>query len=975
MATLYTYLEEFKVEFSPIQKSIAIFTAIHALLIFCVLVLPSSSQANANDWLNPSAIKTSLGNSISIPSSIPENRTCNETVFYSLEFVGQDETPTKKPKDVCVINGAIAQVGSRYLKPSGVAYGYPIRGPNGSSYTVAPSGNELIRIANTPSGNGEKYIYFHPSLAGAGSFAKNSNTKNMVFNYQNNDGITPYAPSGSPLAIREYAFSQNGEWMLVEASNIGFIRINMKSKEATQFTRRSFTYNMGASPYVIFAISNDGNSVISSSRGQFGPYPSYAYDLSGCSSGAAFVTTPTVAGCKEAAITSALTRDFSNYYSLSSVRFSSDGRSVESALHQRSGSTNTYNKISLSLDDIQQHTGSGYVALGDSFASGEGDNNEWYEEGTDVKGVNMCHLSKRSYPYLLSQIYNTDRFNSFACSGAVTLDINKEAQFENSPTRNSFGLALPGILPQVRLIKDNPDYVTVSIGGNDVDFDNKLKTCVAPGNCKYAADPSTRKNVAAEIAGKFDTLIETYQEIKTATDKKSKIYVIGYPVFVDDDSSKECANNVRLSYEERVFVKEATIYMNQVIAAAAKSAGVHYIDISNALKGYELCSEVPHTLMAFNGVTRGNDPGFHLKLAGDNIYLSEDIGIGSESFHPNPRGHKLMQQAIVAQLNGNPADFQTCPDNKPVCDEERQQIPEPSSYFGSESNALVKAMNGLLPISFAVPVERTILNNTAPGRFARLISEGFAANSQVRAEIHSDPTALGTYTADPDGTLSADITIPDSVAPGYHTINLYGTNIANEPVHYYQSVYLTGNEGDLNGNGVPDDQESCFFVEDSGIDQDQDGIDDACDPEIGDPPQTELIDGGMTPMPTIQEPTDPKPRQSRGETVAGNEPLNPPITDSTQTQSQTVVANNSNSPEPTPTTSVADSSAAPTITSATQTTDLRPDILGESVATPTSNTTKDTSEESNTLYFIGAFLVIMLGCAGFLRSYHKRRVI
>ena len=329
-------------EFSPVRRPIVIFTIIQTLVVFCVLMLPSSSQANTNDWLTPDAIKTSFKGVIHDTSTISDNSGCKKAVFYTLDFIGKDQTPTKVPKDVCVMNGSIAQVGNRYIKPAGAVYGYPIDGPNGSSYTVAPSGSELIRIANTPHGNGTKYLYFHPSLTEAGNFAKDSKTKRMVYNYRNDDQITPYAPNGSPLAIRQYAFSENGEWMVAESTGIGFVRINMKTKEATQFTRRSFTYGLGASPYVVLAISNDGNSVISSLRGKFGPHTSYAYDLSACNAGAAFVTTPTIEGCKEAVITSAITRDFNDYYSLSTMRFSSDGRSVEASFHQRSGGTDTY---------------------------------------------------------------------------------------------------------------------------------------------------------------------------------------------------------------------------------------------------------------------------------------------------------------------------------------------------------------------------------------------------------------------------------------------------------------------------------------------------------------------------------------------------------------------------------------------------------------------------------------------------------
>jgi hypothetical protein len=41
----------------------------------------------------------------------------------------------------------------------------------------------------------------------------------------------------------------------------------------------------------------------------------------------------------------------------------------------------------------------------------------------------------------------------------------------------------------------------------------------------------------------------------------------------------------------------------------------------------------------------------------------------------------------------------------------------------------------------------------------------------------------------------------------------------------------------MNGNNIDDSQEQCFLVPPSDNDVDSDGIDDACDPVIGDAPK------------------------------------------------------------------------------------------------------------------------------------------
>src|SRR5690606_18148670 len=79
-----------------------------------------------------------------------------------------------------------------------------------------------------------------------------------------------------------------------------------------------------------------------------------------------------------------------------------------------------------------------YLALGDSYSSGEGDierrsnGSTYYLEGTDVtgdyeKGIpeEKCHVSNRSYPFVLQQsgAVEGDRIQSVACSGAKRADV------------------------------------------------------------------------------------------------------------------------------------------------------------------------------------------------------------------------------------------------------------------------------------------------------------------------------------------------------------------------------------------------------------------------------------------------------------------------------------------------------------------------------------------------------------------------
>ena len=79
-------------------------------------------------------------------------------------------------------------------------------------------------------------------------------------------------------------------------------------------------------------------------------------------------------------------------------------------------------------------------------------------------------------------------------------------------------------------------------------------------------------------------------------------------------------------------------------------------------------------------------------------------------------------------------------------------------------------------------------------------------------------------TVDASGAFQANITLPSSAGPGYHTVILNGLSYSGEPITLYQFVTVTsGIENDIDGDGIPDDQDRCLFItewldESSGVD-------------------------------------------------------------------------------------------------------------------------------------------------------------
>jgi hypothetical protein len=121
----------------------------------------------------------------------------------------------------------------------------------------------------------------------------------------------------------------------------------------------------------------------------------------------------------------------------------------------------------------------GYVAMGDSYSSGEGaidaSGNAAFDAGT-ATSTDKCHRSAHAYAYQLKSALgiSNSNFTFVACSGAELADfvgkVGSSGQWTEGPQLNA--IAPAG--------KTNPDIglVTLSLGGNDSGFPQIMSNCV-----------------------------------------------------------------------------------------------------------------------------------------------------------------------------------------------------------------------------------------------------------------------------------------------------------------------------------------------------------------------------------------------------------------------------------------------------------------------------------------------------------------
>ncbi|MFC4064633.1 golvesin C-terminal-like domain-containing protein [Actinoplanes subglobosus] len=335
-----------------------------------------------------------------------------------------------------------------------------------------------------------------------------------------------------------------------------------------------------------------------------------------------------------------------------------------------------------------------YVAMGDSYASGEGlapyDRNSDLQRTNGTKGskVNACHRSQGgAYPSQakvpgddawglfgnaddhlpvarMVQQHNWGSFGFIACSGAKTTSVTRDAV--NSPPAASdsgghtdWGSAdyAWGELTQVEQGWLDPEttHVSISIGGNDVRFAEILRGCIATlGKCSDTDYKLTRDNgkVDPEALRDYETkmirdwlpakLKATYRAIHRAA-PNAAIYVMGYPQLFPIERANEICWG--LNSEDRLFLNALAGRLSIAIAHAvdqvkAEGVNIRWIDAS---KGISVADEDDEKKWAcggdddhrwVNGVTSKTTDG------------SGESTPGTGTFHPTSAGQKGLANLL-----------------------------------------------------------------------------------------------------------------------------------------------------------------------------------------------------------------------------------------------------------------------------------------------------------------------------------------
>ena len=485
-----------------------------------------------------------------------------------------------------------------------------------------------------------------------------------------------------------------------------------------------------------------------------------------------------------------------------------------------------------------------YLALGDSYSSGEGDTElnkgvKYYRLNTDTEEDSAasrprekCHVSTRSYPNILAAAEGIvkELWDTVACSGAQSYDVTSQDSNDykgqgkgggdggkprlegyDYQQLKSYGLneMIPGRQKQIEFVKRyKPKVITLTMGGNDIGFGDRVRQCVI--GVTTCATSRAKTSIASEIKQQFDVLKRLYDELLLASGHQAKIYVLGYPQFINNDSTKNCGMNVGLIDDaERDMMVNGVTYYNNVIKAASQASGVKYIDIEHSLDGHRLCDTDKSyvTGVAFRGKSELQ-----------------------ESYHPSAKAHELVARSFKRPENIGDVSlfgYNYCADGRIACPDPTvtKNSPAVPQYFGGS----ISSVNSQYKI-FTSPIQ--------PVKEAlRIVLDSYTLkpNSIVTLTRYSEPFSIGRYEVESDGSLDTLVQLPIDTDVGYHTITIDGETVSGEPITYEQIILVTGGLADQDADGTNDSDDPCLFITPARTDVDGDKIDDACDPLIGDP--------------------------------------------------------------------------------------------------------------------------------------------
>ncbi|WP_371029817.1 SGNH/GDSL hydrolase family protein [Pseudoclavibacter sp. JSM 162008] len=293
-----------------------------------------------------------------------------------------------------------------------------------------------------------------------------------------------------------------------------------------------------------------------------------------------------------------------------------------------------------------------YIALGDSYSAGFG------LVPFSEEPAAGCFQALANFPHRIADSLGLT-LDDRTCSGAVTADIRDVEQVTGA------GASAP---VQSASLSATTEIVTLSIGGNDLQFSDIAASCIAASSLgPLVADQTTpncrSKYVVSGGGVEVDTLKDRIDSLVAPaltstfaliTEKapNAEIVVVGYPAITPDPTNTPVGgcfspaftsagypeNSFPFTDVDTAYLHETEVRLDAAIQTAAEAIGATFISTLEATAAHSACRTTDPYM---NGITlepgegTPTTPGASLKLG---------------ALHPNEAGVAYLAEAVGAEL-------------------------------------------------------------------------------------------------------------------------------------------------------------------------------------------------------------------------------------------------------------------------------------------------------------------------------------
>ncbi|MHA2788814.1 SGNH/GDSL hydrolase family protein [Corynebacterium sp. S7] len=246
-----------------------------------------------------------------------------------------------------------------------------------------------------------------------------------------------------------------------------------------------------------------------------------------------------------------------------------------------------------------------YVALGDSYAA-------MGSFSGDTTGPEACVRSVDNYPTLISQHDRVEVTDDVTCSGATTEDILAPS-----------GEGADMIAPQADALTPETDLVTVTIGGNDINFP-VFADCFQDALLSGTHSDCSEEYDNAELLANIDENLSNVYTTIAERSPNAYVYVTGYLPLLNAEG--ECPDAYFVSPQDRAWAVDLTNQLNEHVAKVAADHGWAYVMPANA-QDHTVCAAPEDRWTDVTGIETDTYP-----------------------MHPTPLGQQAMADAIMEKI-------------------------------------------------------------------------------------------------------------------------------------------------------------------------------------------------------------------------------------------------------------------------------------------------------------------------------------